>query len=425
MFVSFAMIFLVGLAMGGIMKKLKLPGLIGMLLAGILLGPYALNALDGSVLALSPHLRELALVIILARAGLALETEDLKRLGRPAVLMSFIPACFEMLGTILLAPLLFGIDLLDAAILAAVVASASPAVIVPRMIKLMDEKRGTAKGIPQLILAGDSVDDVFNIVVFTALLGLSGGESVQLAQFAAVPVSIATGMLAGTALGFTLSFAFRKINTRATVQTILLLACAMLLVAAEDVIGMYIPFSGLLAVMAAGVTLLKRNAPAAHSVSKKLSKLWIGAEVLLFVLVGASVNIQYAAGAGMKTLLLLLFVLATRAVGIQLCLLKTKLNARERLFCAFTGIPKATVQAAIGGIPLAMRLPCGTLVLSVAVAAILFTAPIGAILLDKSAPKLLTADADLACRDITAPHSDGGERKQMLSGESNIPDDAQ
>jgi len=395
MFISFALIFLVGLAAGGIMKKLKLPGLIGMLLVGILMGPYVLNVLDASVLELSPHLRELALIVILARAGVSLELDDLKRLGRPAVLMSFVPACFEMLGTIILAPLLFGIGLLDAAILAAVVASASPAVIVPRMLKLMDERRGTKKGIPQLILAGDSVDDVFNIVVFTALLGLSGGENVQAAQFVAVPVSIVTGIVAGVALGFVLAHVFRLLNLRATVQVIVLLAAAMLLVAAEDMVAAVVPFSGLLAVMAAGVTILKKNAPAAKAVSGKLSKLWIGAEVLLFVLVGANVNIQYAAGAGMKTLLLLLFVLTMRAIGIQLCLLKTNLNARERLFCAFTGIPKATVQAAIGGIPLAMGLPCGTLILSVAVVAILITAPVGAVLLDKSAPKLLTVDEDL------------------------------
>ena len=406
MFYSFALIFLVGLAAGGVMKKLKLPGLIGMLLVGILMGPYVLNVLDDSVLMLSPHLRELALVVILARAGLSLETDDLKRLGRPAVLMSFVPACFEMLGTIILAPLLFGVDLLDAAILAAVVASASPAVIVPRMLKLMDEKRGTKKGIPQLILAGDSVDDIFNIVVFTAFVGLSGGASVSAGQFAVVPVSIVTGILAGVSLGFALAFLFKKINARATVQTIVLLACAMLLVAAEEMVSAYVPFSGLLAVMVAGVTMLKRNAPAALSVSKKLSKLWVGAEVLLFVLVGASVNIQYAAGAGVKTLLMLLFVLGTRAIGIQFCLLKTNLNARERLFCTFTGIPKATVQAAIGGIPLAMGLPCGTLVLSVAVVAILITAPVGAVLLDKSAPKLLTVDG-------------------ALPGEPDVPDDAQ
>ena len=392
MLTSLALIFLCGLFFGSIFKKLRMPGLIGMLLAGILLGPYALDLLDETIITVSADLRELALIIILTRAGLSLDLNDLKKIGRPAVLMSFVPACFEMLATILIAPRLFDIPVLDAAILAAVIASASPAVIVPRMIKLMEEGYGTKKNIPQLILAGDSVDDVFNIVVFTSLLGFAGGEKISLLKFAGVPVAIALGIAIGVLTGFLLNILFKKANMRDSVKVVILLSIGFLLAAMENTVEVFMPFSGLIAVMTAGVTIFKLSPVKAKRISAKLSKLWVGAEVILFALVGAGMNVTYAASAGGKTILLLAIVLAVRAVGILLCLVKTNLNKNERLFCTFTGIPKATVQAAIGGIPLAMGLPNGEIILAVAVLTILFTAPVGAFVIDNTYKKLLSTE---------------------------------
>lgn len=389
MLTSLAIIFLCGLLLGSIVQKIKLPSLIGMLITGIILGPYVFDLLDGSILAISTDLRQLALIIILTRAGLSLDLEDLKKVGRPAILMSFMPACFEMLGTIMIAPKLFGIPVLDAAILAAVVASASPAVIIPRMIKLIETGYGTDKKIPQLILAGDSVDDMFNIVVFTSLLGLVGGEKISVISFAEIPVSIFTGILVGILLGVLLVVLFRKIHMRDSVKVIIILSMAFLLVALEEKIIKSIPFSGLLSVMVAGIVILKLAPIVAKRISTKFSKLWVGAEIVLFVLVGASVDIGYAASAGIKTMLLLVIVLVFRAAGILICLIKTNLNWKERLFCTFTGIPKATVQAAIGGIPLAMGLPNGDIILAVAVFSILFTAPLGAFIIDTTYKRLL------------------------------------
>lgn len=389
MLTSLALIFLCGLFLGSIFQKIRLPSLIGMLITGIILGPYILNLLDSSILTISADLRQLALIIILTRAGLSLDLEDLKKVGRPAILMSFIPACFEMLGTILIAPKLFDISLLDAAILAAVVASASPAVIVPRMIKLIETGYGTDKNIPQLILAGDSVDDMFNIVVFTSLIGLTNGEKISVMRFAEIPVSILIGILVGVAVGFLLSALFKKVHIRDSAKVIILLSIAFLLVALEEAIKNIFPFSGLLSVMAAGVIILKIIPIVANRISFKFSKLWVGAEILLFVLVGASVDIGYAVSAGLKTIVLLIAVLAIRAVGILICLIKTNLNWKERVFCTFTGVPKATVQAAIGGIPLAMGLPNGGIILAVAVFSILFTAPLGAFIIDTTYRRLL------------------------------------
>lgn len=389
MLTSLSLIFLCGLFLGSIFQKIRLPSLIGMLITGIILGPFILNLLDSSILTISADLRQLALIIILTRAGLSLDLDDLKKVGRPAILMSFIPACFEMLGTILIAPKLFDIPLLDAAILAAVVASASPAVIVPRMIKLIETGYGTDKNIPQLILAGDSVDDMFNIVVFTSLIGLTNGEKISVMRFAEIPVSILVGILVGVAVGFLLSGFFKKVHIRDSAKVIILLSIAFLLVALEEAIKNIFPFSGLLSVMAAGVIILKIIPIVANRISAKFSKLWVGAEVLLFVLVGASVDIGYAVSAGLKTIVLLIAVLAIRAVGILICLIKTNLNWKERVFCTFTGIPKATVQAAIGGIPLAMGLPNGDIILAVAVFSILFTAPLGAFIIDTTYQRLL------------------------------------
>lgn len=389
MLTSLALILLCGLLLGSLFQKFKLPSLIGMLITGILLGPSVLNILSPEILLISPDLREIALVIILTRAGLSLDLSDLKKVGRPAILMSFIPACFEMLGTIFIAPKLLNISLLDAALLAAVVASASPAVIVPRMLKLMETGYGAQKKIPQMILAGDSVDDIFNIVVFTSLLSVSNGENVSFVQFATIPISIFTGIIAGIGIGFLITYLFKKIHIRDSGKVIVVLGISFLLVSLEDFLENRIPFSGLLTVMVIGIVLLKKIEPVAHRLSTKFSKLWVGAEILLFVLVGASVNISYASKAGIQTILLLILVLLIRGIGILICLIRTNLNWKERLFCVFTGIPKATVQAAIGGIPLAMGLVSGELILSVAVIAILFTAPLGAFILDNSYKKLL------------------------------------
>lgn len=393
MLTGLALIFLCGLLLGSLFKKIKFPALIGMLLSGIILGPYCLNLLDESLLSISADLRQLALIIILTRAGLSLDLQDLKKIGRPAFFMSFVPACFEMLGTILIAPRLLNLPLLDAALLAAVIASASPAVIVPRMIHLMETGYGTDKNIPQLVLAGDSVDDIFNIVVFTSLLGLTDNQKVSAFQFVKIPISIVLGILVGIVLGLLLAFLFKKVHMRDSAKIIILLSSAFLLVALEDYVQAFFPFSGLLSVMVAGILILKKAPVTASRLSAKFSKLWVGAEILLFTLVGASVNIQYATSAGLKTLLLLVAVLFIRAIGILLCLIKTNLNWKERLFCTFTGIPKATVQAAIGSIPLAMGLPNGDIILAVAVVSILFTAPLGSFVLDRTYKHLLKKEA--------------------------------
>lgn len=389
MLLSLALIFLSGMLLGAIFQKMKLPRLIGMLLTGIILGPQVYNLLDISVLLISPDLRQLALIIILTRAGLSLDIADLKKIGRPAILISFVPACLEMLGTVLLAPRFFQIPLMDAAILAAIVASASPAVLVPRMLQLMESGYGTNKKIPQLILAGDSVDDVLNITVFTSLLALQNGENVSFLRFAQIPVSVILGIAVGLLLGFFLYCLFRYMHVRDSAKVIIVLSIAFLLVAFEQWIEPVFLFSGLLSVMAAGVMLKKKSPSLAERLSNKFSKLWVGAEILLFVLVGASVQLDSVVSIGAKTILLLVAVLLMRALGILLCLIKTDLNRKERLFCTFTGIPKATVQAAIGAVPLAMGLPNGNLILAVAVLSILFTAPLGAFLIDATYKKLL------------------------------------
>lgn len=400
MLTSLALIFLCGLLLGSIFKKLRLPSLIGMLIVGIILGPYVLNLLDDSILSISADLRELALIIILTRAGLSLNLNDLKKIGRPAMLMSFLPATFEMVGTVLLAQKLFSLPLLDAAVLAAVISSASPAVIVPSMLKLMDKGYGTNKSIPQLVLAGASVDDVFNIVVFTSFLSLaekkmnssqlSVAATISPLRFLEIPVAILLGILIGVLMGILLSQLFKHVHMRDSVKVIILLSSAFLLVALEDFTKNVIPFSGLLAVMASGIILLKNIPSTAERVSSKFSKLWVGAEIMLFVLVGASVNIQYATSAGLKAIAMLVVILLFRMVGVFCCLIKTNLNWKERLFCALANLPKATVQAAIGAIPLSIGLASGETILAVAVFSILFTAPLGALIIDSTYKKLLT-----------------------------------
>ena len=389
MLISIALILLVGMFMGWLCKKIKLPGLLGMLFTGIILGPYVLNFIDDSILSISADLRKIALIIILTRAGLSLDIKDLKKVGRPAVLMCFIPACFEMTGMVLLAPHILGISTLDAAIMGAVVAAVSPAVVVPKMIKLMEEGYGVKQGIPQLILAGASVDDVFVIVMFTAFTGLAQGEAVSLKSFVNVPLSVITGIFVGLAAGCLLAKFFEKVHIRDTSKVIILLSVSFILVTAEDYAADMIPFASLIGVMAAGISLQKKREVVAKRLSSKFNKLWVVSKIMLFVLVGAAVDIQYAVKAGIAPVFLIFSVLIFRMTGVFVCLLKTKLNIKERAFCMLAYMPKATVQAAIGGLPLAMGLSCGNIVLSVAVIAILITAPLGAFCIDMTYKRFL------------------------------------
>ena len=390
MLTSLALIFLFGLIFGALFQKLRLPPLLGMLIVGIVLGPYALNWLDDSLLSISADLRQIALIIILTRAGLNLNISDLKKVGRPAVLMCFLPACFEILGMLALAPPLLHISYLDAAIMGAVVGAVSPAVIVPKMLRLMEEGYGTEKSIPQLILAGASVDDVFVIVLFSSFTGLAKGESLSPWRFAEIPISILLGVLLGAALGLALAFFFQKVHVRDSVKVLLLLSFSFLLVALEDALEGFVPISGLIAVMSLGIALQRKRDIVARRLSLKFSKLWVAAELLLFVLVGATVDLHYAYAAGLSAVVLIFGVLLFRMAGVWVCLFKTKLLFKERLFSMLAYMPKATVQAAIGSVPLSMGLSCGNIVLTVAVLAILITAPLGAFLIDLTYKKLLT-----------------------------------
>ena len=390
MLTSLALIFLFGLIFGALFQKLRLPPLLGMLIVGIVLGPYALNWLDDSLLSISADLRQIALIIILTRAGLNLNISDLKKVGRPAILMCFLPACFEILGMLVLAPPLLHISYLDAAIMGAVVGAVSPAVIVPKMLRLMEEGYGAEKSIPQLILAGASVDDVFVIVLFSSFTGLAKGESLSPWRFAEIPISILLGILLGAALGLLLAFFFQKVHVRDSVKVLLLLSFSFLLVALEDALEGIVPISGLIAVMSLGIALQRKRDIVARRLSLKFSKLWVAAELLLFVLVGATVDLHYAYAAGLSAVILIFGVLLFRMAGVWVCLFKTKLLFKERLFCVLAYMPKATVQAAIGSVPLSMGLSCGNIVLTVAVLAILITAPLGAFLIDLTYKKLLT-----------------------------------
>lgn len=389
MFFSLAVILLLGVLLGGLCKKLRLPALLGMLVTGIFIGPYALNWIDGSILGISAEIRKIALIIILARAGLSLNVVDLKKVGRPAVLMCFVPACFEILGMLVLAPTLLGVSLLDAAVMGAVVGAVSPAVIVPKMLGLIEEGYGREKSIPQMILAGASVDDVFVIVMFSVFTGMevSGGGAVS--GLLSVPVSIALGIGVGLLCGWLMGRLFTACHIRDTIKLIVFLSVAFLLVAFEDSFSSVVPFSSLIAVMCAGI-MLQRTAPAAAArMAVRYNKMWVAAEILLFVLVGATVNLSYALTAGVSAVLLIFGVLIFRMAGVCLCMTGTELNARERIFCMLAYSPKATVQAAIGGIPLSMGLACGNIVLTVAVLSILITAPLGAFLIDQTYKKLL------------------------------------
>ena len=395
MLTSLSLIFLVGLAMGAICRKLKLPRIIGMLVTGIVLGPYVLDWLDPSILSISADLRKMALIIILLKAGLSLDLQDLKKAGRSAVLLSFVPASCELLGYVLLAPVILGITRVEAAVMGAVLAAVSPAVVVPRMVSLMEKKYGTDKAIPQMILAGASCDDIFVIVLFTTFLGMAQGGSADMMDFVNIPVSIVLGILLGAVVGYGLYLFFetayaRKHCVRNSMKVIIVLGFSFLLIAIEGWLEGKIAVSGLLAVVSmACVIKLKSTAFVSKRLSEKFGKLWLAAEVMLFVLVGAAVDIRYTLKAGVAAIIMILAALVFRSIGVLLCVAGTKLTWKERLFCVIAYLPKATVQAAIGSVPLAAGLSCGNIVLSVAIMAIVITAPLGGLGIDSSYKKLL------------------------------------
>ena len=388
MLLSVALILLVGMSMGWICGRIKLPSLVGMLVTGIILGPYVLNLLDESILGISVELRKMALIIILMRAGLGLDLSGLKKLGRPALLMCFLPASLELLGVLVLAPSILGVTLLEAAIMGAVLAAVSPAVVVPRMVKMMEEGYGTKRGIPQLILAGASVDDVYVIVLFSTYIGMMQGKKASSVSFINIPVWIVVGIGIGLLSGFLLSEFFKRVHIRDTVKVLLILSVSFLLVVAEDKMTTAITFSALISVMFIGIGLKKFREPVAKRLSIKYGKMWVAAEVFLFVLVGATVNIGYLGHVGIKALLVILGALCFRMLGVFLCLIGTNLSRFERMFVMLAYTPKATVQAAIGSIPLALGFACGDVVLSLAVLAIVITAPLGAFAIDVMYRKL-------------------------------------
>ena len=390
MLTSIAVILLFGLLVGWIFSKAKLPSLLGMIIVGIVLRPHGLNLVDESILTISGDLRQIALVIILTRAGLSLNFSDLKKVGRPAILMCFVPACIEMMGTMIFAPLLLGVSILDAAIIGSVMAAVSPAVVVPRMIKLIEDGYGTDKSIPQLILAGASVDDVFVIVVFTALTTLASTGEVSAISFIQIPTSILLGVLLGGAVGTILVWFFRRFHIRDSVKVLIILSVSFLLLELQNRLEGIVPVSGLLAIMSMGIIINQKYDVLAKRLSVKYNKLWLGAEIFLFVLVGIAVDLKYALAAGVVVILLVILALVFRMMGVAVSLVKTKLNKKERLFCMVAYTPKATVQAALGTVPLAMGLSCGEIVLTVAVISILITAPFGAICVDNLYKKLLS-----------------------------------
>lgn len=389
MLTNIALILLLGLGAGWLFNKIKLPSLLGMILVGILISPYCFNLIDDSILLISGEIRQIALVIILTRAGLSLNLADLKKVGRPAILMCFVPACVEMMGTIVAAPRLLNVSLLDAAIIGSVIAAVSPAVVVPRMIKLMEDGYGVQQSIPQLILAGASVDDVFVIVVFTALTTLVSTGRTSPLSFMQIPTSIFLGILLGIFGGKLLVLFFKTSHIRDSVKVLILLSVSFLMLEIQERLNGIVAVSGLLAIMSMGVTIKQTYDILAKRLSVKYNKLWLGAEVFLFVLVGAAVDVRYAMSAGAAVILLVAMAMICRMLGVLLSLLGTKLTKKERLFCMLAYTPKATVQAAIGTIPLAMGLECGSIVLTIAVVSILLTAPFGAICMDKLYKKLL------------------------------------
>jgi len=384
MLFSLALIIIVGFTLSGIFNRIRIPGIIAMIITGILLGPYVLDCISQDILNISPDLREIALIVILLKAGLTLDLKDLKKVGRPALLLSFVPATLEILTIVILAPLLFGIPILEAAILGTVIAAVSPAVIVPRMIFLIQHNYGKEKNIPQMILAAASVDDIYVIILFTAFLGMYQGQGFSILSLISVPISIILGLLLGLICGLFLIWFFKKVHIRDTIKVMIILSVSFLLVSLEDLLTGYIQISGLLAVMSLGVTMLKFYGILAERLMGKFSKIWVGAELLLFVLVGAAVDISYIGNAGLLSFVLVLTALLFRIIGVNISLIKTDLNKKEKAFCSISYLPKATVQAAIGAVPLAMGVPSGNLILTIAVLSIMITAPIGAVGIDRS-----------------------------------------
>ena len=395
MLLSFAIIFLVGLSSAAVFEKIGLPRIIGMLGVGIIVSPYVLDLLDPSILGISSELRQIALIIILIKAGLSLNLSDLKKVGRPALMMSFVPACCEIVGYVIFAPILLGLNRIEASVMGAALSAVSPAVVVPRMVRLIEEKYGTQKSIPQMILAGASCDDIFVIVLFSTFVTMAQGGSARAVDFLNIPISVVLGILLGLLAGFAVYLIFEKFyqhnrKIRNSTKVIVLLGTSFLLISIESLVKNYVALSGLLAVVAmACVVKLKADNIVSVRLSEKFGKLWIAAEVMLFVLVGAAVDVRYTFTAGGMAVLMIFIALAFRAVGVSICMLGTELNAKERAFCVIAYLPKATVQAAIGAVPLSLGLPCGKIVLSVAVMAILITAPLGSIGIDKSYKKLL------------------------------------
>ena len=394
MLYSIALILIVGMAFGWICNRCKLPSLLGMLITGIILGPYVLNLIDDSILGISSELRKIALIIILTRAGLGLDISGLKKIGRPAVMMCFVPATFELIGMLILAPRLLGVSYMEAAVMGAVLAAVSPAVVVPRMVKLMEEGYGTDKGIPQVILAGASVDDVYVIVLFTTFTGIMQGKGISVMSFINIPVSIILGILIGLIIGYLFARYFEKMHIRDTIKVALILSVSFLLVTAEDALNTPITFSALIAIMFIGVALSRYRKEVSLRISQKYNKLWVVAEVFLFVLVGATVNIGYLSNVGLRAVILIICAIMFRMAGVYVSLLGTKLDSKERMFTMMAYTPKATVQAAIGGIPLSMGLACGEITLTVAVLAIVLTAPLGAFAIDMSYKRLLNKEKD-------------------------------
>lgn len=394
MLTSLGLILLVGLALGAICKKIKLPSIVGMLVTGILLGPFVLDLLDPSILNISADLRKMALIIILIKAGLSLDLADLKKVGRPAILLSFLPATFEIMAYVIFAPKIFGISLIDAALMGSVLAAVSPAVVVPRMVYMIENKIGTKKGIPQMIMAGASCDDIFVIVLFTSFLSMAQGGKLNAIQFLNVPISIILGIIFGAMIGYILYYFFENAFNndrmiRNSTKLIIILAISFMIMALEEKLANVVAISGLLAIVSmASMLRVKMTDKVSDRLSEKFGKLWIGAEVLLFVLVGAAVDIRYTLSAGFSAILMIFIALAIRSVGVLISLVKTPLTKKEKLFTVVTYLPKATVQAAIGSVPLAAGLSSGNIILSVAVMGILITAPMGAIGIDRLRRKL-------------------------------------
>lgn len=389
MLLSIALILMVGMTLGWLCQKCKLPSLLGMLFTGVILGPYVFDCIDTSILSISSEIRKIALIIILTRAGLSLDISGLKKIGRPAVLMCFVPASFEIISMLIIAPKLLGLSIFESAIIGSVLAAVSPAVVVPRMVKLMEEGYGTKKGIPQLILAGASVDDVYVIVLFTTFVSIIQGNGVSAMQFVNIPISIILGVFIGLGSGWMFSKYFERAHIRDTIKILLILSWSFILVTIEDSLNTPVTFSALIAIMFMGVGLQKYRREVSIRLAVKYNKLWVGAEVFLFVLVGAAVNINYLGNVGIKAIIVIVGALVFRMLGVFVCLLKSNLNIRERAFSMIAYTPKATVQAAIGGIPLSLGLQCGDVVLTIAVLAIVFSAPFGAFAMDVSYKKLL------------------------------------